>query len=654
MSPTATAKRPASKTARPAPAATRPAGASAKLPGGYTGRLLRVNMTTGTCWVEPWSPDDMREYLGGVGLGARILYEEVGPKASWDHPDNRLVLATGPLAGLPVWGTGGLTVITRGALTNGATSTQANGFFGAALKYSGYDAIIVQGQAKTLSYLYINDDVIEVRDAAHLAGKDTWETQQALEVEHGLSGHRLSVYCIGPAGENVVRFAAIHGDYGHVASKNGCGAVMGKKKLKAVCIVRGTKALVVHDPRGVVQAADDIAHDLKTDPSTSTLYRLGTLPGVFNLSRLGVLPIKNYTTNLTGMDMADWEGPKLREGFDHRGHQCNACGMMHCHIQVIGKGPKKGELVDEPEYEGWSGAGWTCGITDKEAITWLNTRIDRACVDVNEFGWVCGWVMECMEKGYLTEEQVGFRIGFGDWEGAYRLLQMISHREGFGDILAEGVKRASERIGGPAADCAIYTRKGASPRGHDHRGRWEEMLDTCTSSNGTMESANPTHQTEVGAPARINPFDGEQVARLVGMIQGRRHFEDSLGGCSFTFRSRMEMLARALSAATGWTYGLADAVRLGKRTSAILRAFNLRCGIGTERRVPVEALRLPAGRRPGQGPQRHGPVGAHAQRLVRDGELRPEDRQAEERAAPVPGPATPREGSLWCRACRAR
>src|SRR5207344_1947826 len=196
----------------------------------------------GRAWGEPWSPADMRTYLGGAGLGAKILWDEVPAEVSWDHPANRLVLGTGPLAGLPVWGTGGLTVVTRGAMTNGATSTQANGFFGAALKYSGYDAIVIQGQAKKLSYLYINDDVVEIRDAAHLKGKDTWETQQALETEHALSGHRRSVYSIGPAGENLVRFAAIHGDYGHVASKNGCGAVMGKKKLKAVCIIRGTKS----------------------------------------------------------------------------------------------------------------------------------------------------------------------------------------------------------------------------------------------------------------------------------------------------------------------------------------------------------------------------------------------------------------------------
>ena len=602
MSPTATAAR-AKKKASP----------STPLPGGYAGKLLRVDLTAGRTWTEPWGAEVMREYLGGIGLGAKLLYEEVGPDVHWDHPDNRLILATGPLAGLPVWGTGGLTVITRGALTDGATSTQANGFFGACLKYSGYDAIVIQGQAASLSYLYINDDTVEIRDAAHLAGKDTWEMQQALEKEHGLSGHRMSVYGIGPAGEHLVRFAAIHGDYGHVASKNGCGAVMGRKRLKAVCIVRGTKALAARDARGLIQAAEDIAHDLKTDPSTSTLYNYGTLPGVVNLSKLGVLPIKNYTTNLTGdADMSEWEAVKLREGFDHRGHQCSACGMRHCHIQVIRKGPHAGERVDEPEYEGWSGAGWTIGLTDRDAVTWLNTRIDRACVDVNEFGWVCGWVMECMEKGYLTEEQVGFRIRFGDVDGAYRLLQMISHREGFGDVLAEGVKRASEKVGGEAAKCAVYTRKGASPRGHDHRGRWDEMLDTCTSSNGTMESANPTFQTEIGQPARIQPFDGEQVAKLTGGILGRRHFEDSLGGCSFTFRTRMENLARALSAATGWTFQLDDAVRFGRRTAAILRAFNLRCGIGPEVEYPSERY----GSQPVDGPAKEHNVMAQWEHML--------------------------------------
>jgi aldehyde:ferredoxin oxidoreductase len=525
-----------------------------------------------------------------------ILYRETGTKngkgnVSWDHPDNRLILATGPLAGLPVWGTGGLTVVTIGAGTNGPTSTQANGFFGTNLKYCGYDAIVVQGQARDWVYLYIHDDTVEIRDARDLVGKDTWETQDALSDTLGLTGHQLSVYSIGPAGENLVRFAAIQGDYGHVASKNGVGAVMGKKKLKAVAIVKGTKGLTVADPRGVMQAADAIAHELRSDPASKSLYEYGTLPGVVNLSKLGVLPIKNYTTSVPppDVDMTRWEAPRLREGFDHRGHQCNACGMRHCHMSVIRNGLAKGQIVDEPEYEGWSGAGWTIGAVRPEQqadIAWLNTELDRACLDVNEFGWICGWVMECMEKGYITEQQLGFRLDWGDIKGAHRLMEMISHREGFGDILAEGTKRAAEKLGGEAKDCAIYFEKGAVPRGHDHRGRWEEMLDVATSSVGTMETGNPTFPTEVGQPARISPYNHEEVAHYVAGLRGRKHFEDSLGICIFTTRTRLEHICRALEAATGWTYTVEESIRFGKKVGAVARATYLRCGWKPELEMP--------------------------------------------------------------------
>ncbi|HEU5196060.1 MAG TPA: aldehyde ferredoxin oxidoreductase N-terminal domain-containing protein, partial [Methylomirabilota bacterium] len=462
------------------------ANAQAAMPGGFAGQILRVDLTKRKCWGEPWgSPADMRDQLGGIGLGSRILYKETRKgkgNVSWDHPDNRLILATGPLAGLPVWGTGGLTVVTIGAGTNGPTSTQANGFFGTNLKYCGYDAIVFQGQAKDWVYLYVDDDRVEIRDAKPYVGKDTWETQDALSADLGMRGHQLSVYSIGPAGETLSRFAAIQGDYGHVASKNGVGAVMGKKKVKAVAIVKGTKALTVNDPRGVVQAADEIAHDIKTDPSARSLYEYGTLPGVVNLSKMGALPIKNYTTNVPEGDITKWEAPKLREGFDHRGHQCNSCGMHHCHMSVIRQGPHKGKIVDEPEYEGWSGAGWTIGVNaDIDGVAWLNTQLDRACLAVNEFGWVCGWVMEGLEKGWLTKQQVGFDLKWGDIQGANRLIQMISKREGFGDLLAEGMKRAAEKLGGAAKESAVYTGKGAAPRGHDHRARWEEMLDTATS-----------------------------------------------------------------------------------------------------------------------------------------------------------------------------
>jgi aldehyde:ferredoxin oxidoreductase len=603
MTPTAVASKKSATTAAPQPA--------------YAGQLLRVDLTKKKCWGEPWGPEAMREQLGGVGLGAMILYRETATRGgkgnvSWDHPDNRLVLATGPLAGLPVWGTGALTVITIGAGTNGPTSTQANGFFGTNLKYCGYDAIVIQGQSKEWVYLYVDDDRLELRDAKPLLGQDTWETQDSLNRELGLSGHQLSVYSIGPAGENLVKFAAIQGDYGHVASKNGVGAVMGKKKLKAVAIVKGTKSLRAVDYRAVVQTADDIAYELKTDPSSKSLYEYGTLPGVVNLSKLGALPIKNYTTNVPDVDMSQWEAPKLREGFDHRGHQCNACGMHHCHMQVIRSGDFKGQLVDEPEYEGWSGAGWAIGATDPQGVSWLNTQLDRACLDVNEFGWMCGWVMECQERGLITREQLGFELKWGDVKGADRLIQMISRRQGLGDILGEGVKRAAEKLGGQAKDAAIYTEIGAAPRGHDHRARWEEMLDTCTSSTGTLESGTPVQLAELGLPTRINPFSGEDVTRQVLGLRGRRHFEDSLGICIFTGRTRMENLCRALSAATGWYYTFDEAMRFGRRTAAILRAVRLRCGLGPELEKPSTRY----GSTPHDGPAKGQAVSAQWEKMI--------------------------------------
>jgi aldehyde:ferredoxin oxidoreductase len=561
----------------------------AGFPGGFAGKLLRINLSTGKIWTERPSEQDYREYLGGVGIGAKIIYEEVPPEVGWDHPENRLVMATGVLAGLPVWGSGGLTVITRGAMTNGATSTQANGFFGTSLKYSGYDAIVLQGQAPKWVYVFIHNDTVELRDAKHLLGKDTWETQDALHEETGFKGHQLSVYTSGVAGENLVRFAGIHGDYGHVASKNGCGAVLGSKRVKAVAIVRGSQPLSVADPKGLYTTADSISHDLRTNPTTQGLYRLGTLPGVSNLSKLGVLPIKNYTTNEwpAGVDKAQWEGQALRDGFDHRGHQCNACGMHHCHQVVLGKGEHKGAIVDEPEYEGWS-CGWAMGVTDPTDAAWLNTQLDRAVVDLNEFGWLLGWVIECYEKGYLTKKQLdGIEPKWGDVKAANALLQKLIRREGWiGNLLAEGVKKASEQLGGPAADCAIYTQKGASPRGHDHRGRWEEMLDTCMSSTGTLESGQSVEPGELGLPARFNPVGADDVVKIVAGMLGRRHFEDSLGTCIFTTRTTLKNLCLAVSAATGWDYTVDEAIRFGRRTACLLRAFNLRCGIGPELEKP--------------------------------------------------------------------
>lgn len=555
---------------------------------GYAGQLLRVDLSARRTWTQPIDATFARTYVGGAGFGARVLYDEVAADVTWEHPDNRMILATGPFAGSVSWGTSNLCVVTRGTLSGGATSTQANGFFGHNLKFSGYDGIVLQGIADDWVYLYIEDDVVELRDARHLLGLDTWQLQDTLQAELGRSGHQLSVYGIGVSGENLVRFAAIEGDYGHVASKNGVGAVLGNKKVKAIAIVRGTKAVQVADSKALWEAADILADGLKNGVGKGT-YSYGTLGGWTNLSATGGLPFKNYTTNIyPSGEVADkLTAPALRALFQHRGHQCSSCGMHHCHIMTLPSGPHAGELADEPEYEGLSGCGSTIGCTDPVGIAWLNTQVDKAGVDVNEFGWVCGWVMECMEKGWLTEEQVGFRLEWGDAEGAARLLWMIARREGFGDVLAGGVKHAAETIGGEAYKAGIFTMKGSTPRGHDHRGvKRDELLDTCLASNGTFECGMAIDAAEIGAPARVNSFDPAELTESMSKIYGRRNFEDSIGVCTFTNMVSLSKTVAVLNAITGWDFTFQDARVVGRRIGNLFRAFNLRCGIGPEAEFP--------------------------------------------------------------------
>ena len=254
----------------------------ADLPGGFAGKLLRVDLTTGRCWAEPWSARRHARCTSAASAsGRRSSRDEVPAKVDWDHPDNRLILATARSPGLPVWGTGGLTVVTIGAVTNGATSTQANGFFGTNLKYCGYDAIVIQGQSQGAGSTSTSTTTwSSCATPGHLVGKDTWETQDALSASSAARGHSSRVYSIGPAGENLVRFAAIQGDYGHVASKNGVRRRDGQEEAEG----GGHRAR----DQGAARGRPARAHRRPptTSPTTSrpiprraSLYEYGTLPG---------------------------------------------------------------------------------------------------------------------------------------------------------------------------------------------------------------------------------------------------------------------------------------------------------------------------------------------------------------------------------------
>lgn len=357
--------------------------------GGYTGKVLRVDLSDQKISPEKWDAKIMADYIGGTGLGVQILYQEVPPGIEWNGPQNRLILASGPLAGTVINGSGTFSAVTKGPMTNLAVATQANGFFGAYLKMAGFDAVVVQGNSSSLVYLYIHDGTAEFKDARSLAGKDTWETEETVLRELGLKKNG-SVYGIGPAGENLVRFAAIVGDRGHVAAHNGVGAVMGSKKLKAIVAKREDSKVGVHDRVKLMELGRQLFEESKTILG-GALYQYGT-GGILSAgAQAGWLPVKNYTTNIFP-EHEKINGQYLRAHFAMKPNPCYACRIHHVHQVKVTEGPYQGFEGEEPEYECLAGMGPQIGVTEAGSIVFLSNLVDRLGMDVNESSWIIGWV----------------------------------------------------------------------------------------------------------------------------------------------------------------------------------------------------------------------------------------------------------------------
>jgi aldehyde:ferredoxin oxidoreductase len=559
----------------------------------YSMKILRVDLSKSRIETEEIGHETVRKFVGGTGLGAKYLYEEVPPGVEWSDPENRMMWFTGPLAGTRVAGSGTFSVISKGPMTHMAGASQANGFFGAFLRFSGIHGIIIQGKAKKWTRLHIHDGTIDILDAEHLIGKDTRETEDIIRKE---VGKRCSVYSIGPGGENLVRFAAIIGDHGHVIAHNGLGAVMGSKKLKAVSVERGKIQVPVADPPRLTTSAKELFEmAVKADPN---LGKYGTAFAFEVFYPIGALPIRNYTTNI----FPEWEkfkGEYLRSHFKVKPTPCWACRMSHCNTMEVTEGPYKGFIGEEPEYEALAAMGSVIHQTDPGAAVMLANLIDDLGVDCNESGYLIGWLMECFEKGILKKNDLdGIEMKWGDPEATAAMLKKIAHREGCGKLFAEGVKRAAETIGGEALNCAVYTLKGASPRGHDHRGYWMELIDTCVSNTGTIETGGPLAKPGVlGLTPVQDRFDPLAMSTQNAKLNGGRQFEDCLGVCRFC-TSDFNLTLECLNAITGWDFTIPEAMDAGRRAINQLRVFNFRHGLTKE----VEAPSVRYGSTPVDGP----------------------------------------------------
>jgi aldehyde:ferredoxin oxidoreductase len=553
---------------------------------GYVGKILRVDLSKKRTWEEDLDEGTAKKWVGGVGLGAKILYQEVPPGAAWSDPKNRLVFASGPLAGSGVSGAATFTVVTKGPMTNLAGASQANGFFGAYLKFSGYDAIVFEGSAPNLVYLCIKDGKAEIRDARHLAGKDVWEVEDRLRKDLGVKEREVSIYAIGPAGENKVFYATIVGDRGHVVAHNGMGAVMGAKNLKAVVAYSGKRNFEVHDPQVLKEKNNELFEFAKT---FGTIYQWGSGGGFSSLYAMGALPVKNYTTNIYP-EHEKMNGQYMRNHFKIRPTPCYQCRVAHVKEVTVTEGPYKGFVGEEPEYELLAAWGPQIGNTDLGAVVMLTREVDKLGMDCNEGSWTVGWAMECYEKGVFTKKETdGLDLTWGNVEAVRELLNRIATRKGsFGSLLADGVMRASKKVGGEAANWAVYAQKGAAPRGHDHRGstRWYELFDTCLTNTSTIESTwGGVHPKLVDMQEPSDHFSHEQVSTFNANYSGVRLFDDCLGTCRFA-SPHPKLVLECFNAVTGWNWTLQDAFTVGRRIVNLLRVFNLRHGMKVEDEKP--------------------------------------------------------------------
>jgi len=543
---------------------------------GYAGKILRVDLSGQKIGSDGLDRKTVEKWVGGVGFGAKYLYEEVLPGTQWDDPENRLVWTSGPLAGTGVAGTGTINIMAKGPMTNMAGSSQANGFFGAYIKFSGFDGIVIKGKAPHLVYLLIRDGKAEVKDARHLSGKTVGETEKLLKDELGVNKYGASVFGIGPAGENLVRHAGITGDGGHSASHNGLGAVMGSKNLKAVVAFKSKGSFGVWSPDLLkTKAGEMVAHAVSL-PRT----KWGTGGGFSTQHEKGSLPIKNYTTNIFP-EHEKMNGQYMRTHFKVRARPCYKCAVAHVKEVTVTEGPYKGFVGEEPEYELLAAFGPQIGNTDLGAVVMLANEVDTLGMDCNETGWIIGWAMECYEKGvFTTKETDGLELTWGNVEAVKTLMNRIARREGYlGNLLAEGVMRASKKIGGEAADWAIYGQKGSAPRGHDHRGRWFELFDTCMTNTSTLEATHgPIQPQLVDMETPSDHFSHEQVSTFNARYNGIGLFYDCLGICRFVGCSP-KMLISCLNATTGWNWTLEEAFTLGRRIVNLLRVFNLSHGM---------------------------------------------------------------------------
>ena len=538
--------------------------------GGYTGKILKVNLTERRTDIERLDDKIARKFIGGKGLGAKILYDSMKPHVDPFSPENLLIFVSGPLTATLAPSSARSAVVTKSPLTGIFLDSQFGGFFGVEMKLAGFDCVVISGKAISPTYLWIHDDSIEFVDAEDLWGKGCLETERTLKER---LGKNVKVASIGPAGEHLVRYACITVDRCRQAGRGGAGAVMGSKNLKTI-VVHGAGKIKYADLEGLREAAKRTVKRIEAHHFTPLRRRYGTPVWVAPVNEAALLPTRNFATGVfEGADNIC--GETMRNKIVTKDGACYNCSIAcwkYSRLRKYG--------IDEvvgPEYETIALLGSNCGVDSIEDIAYANLLCDDFGLDTISTGNLIGFAMECFKKRLIKKEDTGgLELRFGNADAEVKMVENIAYRKGLGDILAEGVKRAAETIGKGSESFAMHV-KGLEFPGYDPRGAFGMALAYATSDRGACHQRAWTVNAEIRG--RLTPrYSTRGRAKFVKNAQDERAMCFSLVLCDF-MPLKIKHFTELLNTATGFNLTQDEYLKAGERIWNLTRLFNTREGI---------------------------------------------------------------------------
>ncbi|MBL7211847.1 MAG: aldehyde ferredoxin oxidoreductase family protein [Desulfobacteraceae bacterium] len=551
--------------------------------GGYSGKVLRVNLTEQNSTVEDLPEETAKDFIGGAGFGIKYLFDEVKGGTDALGPDNKLIFASGPFSGTTIPCASRMAVTAKSPLTGAVGMALSGGYFPVELKFAGYDALIIEGKAEAPTYVWIKDEEVKFRSAEKLWGMKTTDTQQIIKNE--LHDQNIRIACIGPAGENQIKIACIINEWRAVGRK-GLGAVMGSKNLKAIAI-RGTGEVAVADKDKLKAARGEMTKAMKESPVLYPNFsKLGTSMVVDHTCAIGIFPTKNFTA--TGeYNPVDKIGVEVQVTRNVGSEACYGCPVSCSQLKLAKTGPYAGVLTEGPEFETMYSYGGVTGVEDIDAIIAADRMADELGFDTMSSGVTIAFAMELYEKGILTKEDTGgLELNFGNHEAMNTVLRQMAFREGIGDLLADGSRAAAERIGKGSEKYAMHV-KGLELPAYDVRGAKAHGLNYATSFTGADHCRGYAFQEIFGIPVphEVDRFAVEGKGKLTMWNQDiRTATTDAPTMCAFLLDMAVvgiaaQNTASLMEAVTDLTYTPDDVLQVGERINNLAHAFNVREGL---------------------------------------------------------------------------